>query len=58
MKNIDLPLEIRTKKKNERIDIKEVEHERGGKYGEEKKVRKRKRKIEKGRDEEKERWPL
>lgn len=30
MKNIDLPLEIRRKEKNERIDIKEIEHEGGG----------------------------
>lgn len=30
MKNIDLPLEIRTKEKNECIDIKEIEHEEGG----------------------------
>lgn len=58
MKNIDLPLEIRTKKKNECIDIKEVEHEGGGEYGEGKKVNERRRKTEKGRDEEKERWPL
>lgn len=38
MKNIDLPLEIRTKEKNECIDIKEIEHEGGEIWREKKEV--------------------
>ena len=61
MKNIDLPLEIRTKKKNECIDIREIEHEGGGgdmKRKGEKKWVKEGEMEKKVRDEEKERWPL
>lgn len=49
MKNIDLPLEIRTKKekKNECIDIKEIEHEGGGNMEREKKVSERSRETKK-----------
>lgn len=59
MKNIDLPLEIRTKKKkNECIDIKEIEHEGGGNMEREKKVSERSRETKKKGSDEKERWPL